>query len=57
MNTLEGKVPRSRLAGHDEEHRITNVMLQNVTILGTPITSLKEMKLSVDDYCDGITIR
>ena len=57
LNTLEGKVPRSRLAGHDEEHRITNVMLQNVTILGTPITSLKEMKLSVDDYCDGITIR
>ena len=57
LNTADGKIPRSRFAGHDEEHRITNVTLQNVTILGTPITSLKDMKLSADDYCDGITVR
>ncbi|MBP5728857.1 MAG: hypothetical protein J6Y48_17445, partial [Clostridia bacterium] len=57
VNTAEGKVPRSRIAGQDEEHMITNVTLQDVTILGTPVTSLKEMKLDVNDFCDGITVR
>ncbi len=57
VNTLDGKVPRSRLSGHDDEHRITNVTLKNVTILGSPVTTLKEMKLSIDDYCDGITVQ
>ena len=57
LNTADGKVPRSRLAGHDEEHRITNVTLRNVTILGNPVTSLKDMKLSVDDYCENITFQ
>lgn len=56
-NTMDGKIPRSRFSGHDEEHRITNVTLQNVEILGMPITSLKDMKLSTDDYCDAITVR
>lgn len=57
VNTANGKVPRSRIAGQDEEHMITNVTLQDVTILGTPVTSLKEMKLDVNDFCDGITVR
>ena len=57
VNTAEGKVPRSRIAGQDEDHMITNVTLQDVTILGTPVTSLKEMKLDVNDFCDGITVR
>ncbi len=56
VNTLDGKVPRSRLSGQGEENRITNVTLRNVNILGKPITTLKEMKLSVDDYCDGIVV-
>lgn len=57
VNTSNGKVPLSRIAGQDEEHMITNVTLQDVTILGTPVTSLKEMKLDVNDFCDGITVR
>ena len=57
VNTANGKVRRSRIAGQDEEHMITNVTLQDVTILGTPVTSLKEMKLDVNDFCDGITVR
>ncbi|MBR6027782.1 MAG: hypothetical protein IKP40_01735 [Clostridia bacterium] len=57
LNTADGKVPRSRLSGHDEEHRITNVTLQNVTILGQAVTDLKQLKLSIDDYCDAITVR
>ena len=56
INTADGKVPRSRMSGQSEDNMITNVTLKNVTILGKPVTSLKEMKLSVDDYCDGITV-
>ena len=57
INTADGKVPASRLSGHGEDNRITNVTLQNVNILGNPITTLKELKLSMNEYCDGITIR
>jgi hypothetical protein len=32
------------------------VTLRNVNILGKPITTLKEMKLSIDDYCENIVI-
>ena len=56
INTPEGKVPRSRMSGIGEDNMITNVTLKNVSILGKPITTLKEMKLSIDDYCDGIVI-
>ena len=56
INTLDGKVPRSRLSGQSEDNRITNVTLRNVSILGIPITTLKDMKLTIDDYCDGIVI-
>jgi len=56
LNTANGKVPASRFAGHNEKHRITNVTLRNVNILGEPITDLKTMKISVNDFCDAITI-
>ena len=57
VNTADGKIPRSRFSGQNEEHRITNVTMRNVTILGTPMTGLKEMKISVNEYCDGITVQ
>ena len=55
-STVNGKVPASRLSGQDDGHRITNVTLRNVTILGQPIRDLKSLKLSVNDYCDNIVI-
>ena len=57
VNTANGKVPRSRFSGQDEEHRITNVVLQNVTILGKPMGSPEEMKISMNEFCDSITVR
>ena len=57
LSTPEGKVPRSRMTGLDEDHRITNVTLQNIVILGQQKTTLKEMKLSIDEYCEDITVR
>ena len=56
LRTANGKIPASRFSGQDEEHRITHVTLRNVNILGQRVTDLKTMKLSVDDYCDAITI-
>ena len=57
LNTADGKIPRSRFSGQDEEHRITNVTMQNVTIRGQAMTSPEEMKISVNEFCDGITVR
>ena len=56
IHTAEGRVPRSRLSGHSEEHMITGVTLRNVKILGEAITTLKQLKLSTDEFCDGIVI-
>ena len=57
LNTVNGKVPRSRFAGHDEEHMITNVTFRNVTILGERIEDVKGLKLSLDEFCDAITVQ
>ena len=35
----------------------TNVTLQNINILGESKTTLKEMKLSIDEYCEDIIVR
>lgn len=56
VRTADGKVPASRFSGQSETNRITNVTLKNVTILGNPVTSLKELKASVNEFCDGIAV-
>ncbi len=56
INTADGRMPRSRMSGVSEAYRITDVTLRNIIILGERITTLKDMKLSVDDYCSGIVI-
>ena len=56
LNTADGKVPISRIAGQSEEYRITNVTLRNVTVLGEKITDLKTLRVSVNEFCDGITV-
>ena len=56
LNTADGKVPRSRFAGQDEEHLISDVTLRNITILGEPIRDLKALRLSLNEYCDNIVI-
>ena len=57
LETADGKVPRSRFSGQDEEHRITNVVMQDITILGNRMTCLEDMKVSVNDYCEQIEVR
>jgi len=56
LNTVNGRVPASRFVGHNEKHRITNVTMRNITINGEKMTDLKMMKVSVNDYCEAITI-
>ena len=57
VNTLNGAVPESRFVGHGSDNRITNVTMQNVTILGKRITSLEELNASVNEFCDNITVK
>lgn len=56
VNTVNGKVPESRIAGQSGKYRITNVTLKNVSICGNPIHSLEELKLAVNEYCENITV-
>ena len=56
LNTVDGKVPASRFAGQGEDNMITNVTLRNISINGERITDLKQLKVRLNDYCDGITI-
>ena len=56
LNTVDCKVPASRFAGQGEDNMITNVTLRNISINGERITDLKQLKLRLNDYCDGITI-
>ena len=56
LNTADGKVPASRLAGQSEDNMITNVRLKNVSILGQSVTDLRQMKLRINEFCEGITV-
>lgn len=56
LNTADGKIPASRLAGQGEDNRITNVRLKNVSVLSEPITDLKTLKLRTNEFCENITI-
>ena len=57
VNTADGRVPDSRFFGHSEENRITNVTLQKITILGRQITDLDALHASVNEFCEGITVK
>ena len=57
LNTADGRVPESRFSGQSPDKQITNVTLQNVTILGSPITDLKALHASVNEFCEGITVK
>ena len=56
LNTLDGKVPASRFVGHGPENRITNVTIRNVTINGVPIRDLESLNVSINEYCEAITV-
>ena len=56
VNTPDGKIPASRFSGQSEEHRITNVTMKNIRILDQKISSLKDMKASVNEFCEGISV-
>lgn len=57
LNTLNGKVPESRFSGQGPDNRITNVTMQNVVILGKPITDLDALNASTNEYCDAIVVK
>ena len=57
VNTADGRVPPSRFAGQGPDNRITNVTLQNVSILGQAVTDLKGLNASVNEFCEAITVK
>ncbi|MDR1692544.1 MAG: hypothetical protein LBR72_04235 [Oscillospiraceae bacterium] len=56
LNTADGRVPASRFAGVDEEHKIEDVTIKNVTILGEKITDLGALNARTEDFCSNIIV-
>lgn len=56
MNTPDGKVPESRFSGYNAEHKITNVTMRNITILGKTITDLEALNAFTNEFCDAVTV-
>jgi len=56
VRTLDGRVPPSRILGHNEEHTVENVTIRNVTILGQRITTLEELNMELNEYTSNIVV-
>jgi len=56
VRTLDGRVPNSRILGHNENHTIENVAIRNVTILGERITSLQALRMEVNEFAHNIVV-
>lgn len=48
LTVLSGKECSSRIKGYDAEHKVSNVVISNMTVLGKKITSLENGKIEVD---------
>jgi hypothetical protein len=57
LNTIDGAVPKSRFAGADEGHQISNVTMRNINILGEKVTDLEALNANVEEFCTGITVQ
>lgn len=55
-NTLDGRMPMSRIYGHNDEHTIENVTIRNVTILGERIDSLDALRLDTNEFARNIVV-
>lgn len=49
VTVLAGNFNESRIQGFDENHRVENVIIKNVTILNEKINNLKEGKFIIDE--------
>ena len=56
LHTKDGRVPASRISGQSEDNRITNVTFRNVSILGQKVQDLKGLNVSVNEFCENITV-
>jgi hypothetical protein len=56
IRTLDGRVPASRILGHNEDHTVENVTIRNVTILRQRITTLEELNMELNEYTDNIVV-
>lgn len=49
VNVLSGKACGSRIKGYDEKHKISNVTISNLQILGEPVKDAQAGKFAIDD--------
>jgi hypothetical protein len=56
LRTLDGRVPPSRILGHNEDHTVENVTIRNVSILGERITTMEALNMELNEYTANIVI-
>lgn len=54
VTVLDGRYPSSRLWGADEGHRVEDVRIKNLVILGQKVTSLKDGRFKVNDFAGQV---
>jgi hypothetical protein len=50
------RMPPSFLAGYDEEHRIENLLVRDLSFNGCKVTTLQEANIEIGYHVDGVSI-
>ncbi|HWS30212.1 MAG TPA: glycosyl hydrolase family 28 protein [Clostridia bacterium] len=53
---LGGNVPPIRIMGYDDEHKVENVTVRNLSILGQPVTSLDDITYQSNLFVSGVNV-
>ena len=56
IRVLGDKAVKFKFAGYDEEHKIENVLIKNLTLNGKPVTSFEETEATFGPFCENISI-
>lgn len=55
VKVIDGKFPPSRIYGYDNEHKICNINIKNIEILGQKILDVKHGLFDVNEFVSNIT--
>ena len=56
ISVLSGVFPPSRFSGYDIEHRISDIVIENLEIFGKKIADFEEGLFDINEFCDNIKL-
>ena len=51
------RMPPSTFQGFDSEHMTKDILIENLTLNGKPVTTLEKARVQIMDYAENIVIR